>query len=211
MRKEDQIRNLVNLCKVSRETISILRKYESILIKANKTLNLIGKSTIKQIWQRHILDSYQIIDFIDKNDNIITDLGSGAGFPGIVLAIAARDRKIPLKVNLVDKSKKKKIFLELAIEKLELDVVVTCENVLENENKILGDVFVARAFKPLPTILKLINKKAPNFKKLFIFLGKTGSNELLEASNSWDIEYKQRTSITSSDSIIIEVNKIKKK
>ena len=66
MRKEDQIRNLVNLCKVSRETISILKKYESILIKANKTLNLIGKSTIKQIWHRHILDSYQIIDFIEN-------------------------------------------------------------------------------------------------------------------------------------------------
>ena len=197
--------------KVSRETIYSLKNYEKLIIDANKTLNLIGKSTINQIWERHILDSFQVIDFVDKNDISITDLGSGAGFPGIVLAIAAEDRKIPLKVNLIDKSKKKKIFLESVIKKLNLNVQVICENIFDNEKKLEGDVFVARAFKPLPTILELINNKAIYFKKFFIFLGKTGHKELLEASKSWDIEYKQRVSVTSSDSIIIEVRKLKKK
>jgi len=73
------------------------------------------------------------------------------------------------------------------------------------------DVFIARAFKPLKIILELIHNKAENWKKIFIFLGKTGKNELLQASKSWDIEYKQRVSVTSSDSIVIEINRLKKK
>ena len=207
----EQINAFSSFFKVSRETIYSLKKYEELIIHANKTLNLIGKSTINKIWERHILDSFQVIDFIDKNDISITDLGSGAGFPGIVLAIAAEDRKIPLKINLIDKSKKKKIFLESVIKKLNLNAEVVCENILDNEKKLMGNVFVARAFKPLPIILKLINNKAVYFNKFFIFLGKTGNKELLEASKSWDIEYKQRVSVTSGDSIIIEVRKLKKK
>ena len=78
-------------------------------------------------------------------------------------------------------------------------------------SRLLDDVFVVRAFKPLEIILQLIHKKAKNWKKFFIFLGKTGENELLQASKIWDIEYKQRKSITSSDSIIIEINRLKKK
>ena len=73
------------------------------------------------------------------------------------------------------------------------------------------DVFVARAFKPLKIILPLMHNKAENWKKIFIFLGKTGKNELLQVSKSWDIEYKQRVSVTSSDSIVVEINKFKKK
>ena len=211
MCRDKQIDTFSRFSNVSRETLNSLKKYEELLIQANKKLNLIGKSTIKHIWERHILDSYQVIDFIDKNDIIITDLGSGAGFPGIIIAIAAQDRKIPLKINLIDKSRKKTMFLKSVIKKIKLKVEVSCENILENEKKLPGDVFVARAFKPLPRILELINNKAVNFKKFFIFLGKTGNKELLEASKSWDIEYKQRVSVTSSDSIIIEVNKLKKR
>ena len=77
--------------------------------------------------------------------------------------------------------------------------------------KIVDDLIIARAFKPLQIILELIHKKAENWKKIFIFLGKSGKQELLQASKSWDIEYKQRMSITSSDSLIIEINELKKK
>ena len=72
-------------------------------------------------------------------------------------------------------------------------------------------VFIARAFKPLGIILELMHNKVQNWKKIFVFLGKTGKKEILEASKIWDIGYKQRMSITSSDSIIIEINKLKKK
>jgi len=85
------------------------------------------------------------------------------------------------------------------------------QNVFASPKKLLEDVFVARAFKPLKIILQLMHNKAENWKKIFIFLGKTGKNELLQASKIWDIEYKQRMSVTSNDSSIIEINKLKKK
>ena len=211
MDKDIHIDTFTRITQVSRETITSLKKYENILIKANKTLNLIGNSTIKEIWTRHFLDSVQVIDFIDKNDKNLIDIGSGAGFPGLVLAVALKDRKIPLKVKLIEKSPKKVKFLKELIQELHVDGQVVNQNVFEEPKKIVGDVFVARAFKPLKIILPLIHNKLENWKKFFIFLGKTGKNELLQASKSWDIEYKQRVSITSDDSVVIEMNRLKKK
>ena len=211
MDKTIQIDTFTRLTQVSRETITSLKKYENTLIKANKTLNLIGNSTINDIWTRHFLDSVQVIDFIDKNDSVLADLGSGAGFPGLVLAIALRDRQIPLKIKLIEKSPKKVNFLRDLINKLHLDVEVVNQNILEDPKKLFEDVFVARAFKPLKVILELIHNKAENWKKIFIFLGKNGKYELLQAFKSWDIEYKQRASVTSCDSTVIEINKLKKK
>ena len=211
MDKTIQITTFTRITRVSRETITSLKKYEDILTKANKSQNLIGKSTINDIWTRHFLDSVQVIDFIDKNDKTLMDLGSGAGFPGLVLAIASKDRKIPLKIKLIEKSSKKTKFLKKLIDELQLDAEVINKNIFEYPKKLSEDVFVARAFKPLKIILPLIHNKGENWKKIFIFLGKTGKNELLQASKSWHIEYKQRVSVTSSDSIVIEINKLKKK
>ena len=211
MDRSIQIEIFCKFIQVSRETITSLKKYEDLLIKANKSLNLVGNSTINQIWSRHFLDSAQVIDFIDKNDKCLVDLGSGAGFPGLVLAIACRDRKIPLKIKLIEKSSKKVKFLKNVIEELDLKVEVFNQNILEEEIKFVEDVFIARAFKPLKKILQLMHNNAENYKKIFIFLGKTGKNELLQASKSWDIEYKQRVSVTSSDSMVIEINRLKKK
>ena len=211
MDKTIQIDTFSRFTQVSRETITSLKKYEDILIEANKTLNLIGNSTIKDIWTRHFLDSVQVIDFIDENDKMLVDLGSGAGFPGLVLAIALKDRKIPLKIKLIEKSPKKVKFLKNLINELQLNVEVINQNILQEPIKFFDDVFIARAFKPLKIILQLIHNKAKNWKKIFIFLGKTGKKELLQASKSWDIEYKQRVSVTSNDSIVIEINRLKKK
>jgi 16S rRNA (guanine527-N7)-methyltransferase len=210
MDRNVQIDTFSRLFQVSRETIRSLEKYENLVISANKMQNLIGSSTVNNIWSRHITDSFQIIDFIDKNHKILVDIGTGAGFPGIVLSIAANDRKIPLKVVLVEKSPKKVKFLENTIKKLDLKIKIISKNVFE-EKKITGDVFVARAFKPLSIILKLIHNKSLNYKNFFIFLGKTGNAELLQASKNWNIEYKQRVSVTSNDSTILEIKKLKKK
>ena len=211
MDKSVQIDTFIRFTRVSRETIIGLKKYEDLLIKANKSLNLIGNSTIDQIWTRHFLDSVQVIDFVDKNNKSLVDIGSGAGFPGLVLAVVCKDRKIPLKIKLIEKSPKKVKFLKNVINELHLNVEVIHKNILKEAIKFSEDVFVARAFKPLKIILQLIHNKVENWKKIFIFLGKTGKDELLQASKSWDIEYKQRVSVTSNDSIVIEINRLKKK
>ena len=211
MRQSTQIDTFSRFTQVSRETITSLVKYENYLIKSNKTLNLIGKSTINKIWVRHFLDSAQVIDFIDKNTCSLIDLGSGAGFPGLIIAILAKDRKIRLKVKLIEKSTKKALFLREIVNYLNLNVEVLNINALTHEKKLEADLIVARAFKPLKIILRFLDKNTKNWKKVFLFLGKTGQNELLQASKSWDIKYKQRMSLTSSDSIVIEINKLKKK
>ena len=211
MGKTTQIDTFCRLIQVSRETITSLKKYESYLIKSNKTLNLIGESTINEIWIRHFLDSSQVIDFIDENQKDLIDLGSGAGFPGLVIAILAKDRKIPLNVKLIEKSPKKASFLKEIINILNLNAEVLNLNVLKLPKNLEADLIIARAFKPLKIILPFIDKNTQNWKKIFLFLGKTGQVELLQASKRWDIKYKQRMSITSSDSIVLEINKLKKK
>ena len=211
MEQSSQIDTFSGITQVSRETITSLKKYEEYLIKSNKTLNLIGKSTVNQIWIRHFLDSSQVIDFIDKNEKTLVDLGTGAGFPGMVIAILAKDRKIPLNVKLIEKSPRKVSFLKEIIKRLNLKVQVLHLNVLENSTRLEADLIIARAFKPLKIILQILDKNTENWKKVFLFLGKTGQDELLQASKSWDIKYKQRMSVTSSDSVVIEINKLKKK
>ena len=211
MEQSSQIDTFSGITQVSRETITSLKKYEEYLIKSNKTLNLIGKSTVNQIWIRHFLDSSQVIDFIGKNEKDLIDLGSGAGFPGLITAILAKDRNIPLNVKLIEKSPRKVSFLKEIIKRLNLKVQVLHLNVLEYSTRLEADLIIARAFKPLKIILQILDQNTANWKKVFLFLGKTGQDELLQASKSWDIKYKQRMSVTSSDSVVIEINKLKKK
>ena len=105
---------------------------------------------------------------------------------------------------------KKNIFLSKVIKKLNLNVEVICKNIFE-EKKIIADIAIARAFKPLEKILELIHNKVINSNKFFVFLGKTGKKELELASKKWDIEYKLRMSITRIDSFIIEIKNVKEK
>lgn len=205
------INTFCSLIRVSRETISSLKIYEKELIKSNKKLNLVSDSTLNNIWIRHFLDSAQLIDFIDKNDKMIVDLGSGAGFPGLIIALMAKDRKINIKIKLIEKSPKKIMFLNQIIKELNLNVEAINKNIFKEASNLNEHVIVARAFKPLQKVLELIHSKASNWKKIIVFLGKTGKEQLLQASKSWDIKYKQRMSITSSDSIIIEIDKLKRK
>ena len=161
--------------------------------------------------EQTFLDSFQLIDFIGKNEKSLIDIGSGAGFPGVILAIVAKDRKIPLKITLVDKSPKKIIFLKKIITELNLNIETLNKNILNEDVKFEKDIFVARAFKPLSVILELIHNKAANWKKIFVFQGKTWRSELQQASKNWDIGYKQRRSITNIDSVVLEIEKLKKK
>ena len=199
------------ITQVSRETIISLKSYEKELIKSNKELNLVGKSTINHIWDRHFLDSSQAIDFIDKNKKKLVDIGSGAGFPGLIIAIIAKDRKIDLKIDLIEKSPKKCNFLRKIIKSLKINATIINQNVFDLEEKINADIVIARAFKPLKVILELIEQKIDNNSSTLLFLGKTWKKELVEASKLWDLQYKQSVSITNSDSVVVHINKIKRK
>ena len=201
---------LIKSLQVSRETITSLNIYEALLLENNRKFNLISKSTENILKTRHILDSAQAIDFIDKSSKICADLGTGAGFPGIVLSILFKERKYPIRVDLYEKSPKKCQFLTQVVTKLDLDALVLEKNVLEQKNLEVGTI-VARAFKPIQSIFKIVTKNFKNFKNLILFLGKNGKQTLLDASKVWEFEYKERKSITSDDSLIINIKKIRKK
>ena len=207
--KSQNHQELMKLLQVSRETIKSLNIYESLLLKNNKKLNLISKSTEKIIKTRHILDSAQIIDFIDKKSKICADLGSGAGFPGIVLSILFRDRKSPIRMDLYEKSPKKCQFLSKVVKKLDLNVLVLEKNILEQKN-LKVDTIVARAFKPIQSIFKIVTENFKKFENLILFSGKNGKQTLLDASKVWEFEYKERKSVTSDDSLILNIKKIRK-
>ena len=130
---------------------------------------------------------------MEKN---LVDIGSGGGFPGLVIAILAKDRQIPLKVKLIEKSPKKAFFLRGIIKSLNLKVEVLNLNVFEQSGKLEADLIISRAFKPLKIILQFLDKNTENWKKIFLFLGKTGHLELVEASKSWNIKSVSYTHLT---------------
>ena len=195
---------------VSRETYYILDEFRELVIHKNKEINLVSVKTVDNFIERHIVDCAQAIDFINKNNKICTDLGSGAGLPGIVLAILLRDKNINMKMNLYEKSYHKSSFLRQVVKKLKLDVQILQKDIFKEENLISGSI-VARAFKPLPIILELVEKNFKNYTNLIVFMGKNGKQLIEEAVKNREFEYKEKRSLTSNDSFLINIKNIKKK
>ena len=195
---------------VSRETFPDLEKFREIIIEKNKDINLISKQSEKVSKERHIIDSAQIIDLIQLNRSTCTDIGSGSGLPGIVLAIIMKHKNSDMKFKLYEKSYHKSNFLKEVSSKFELNVEVLQKDVFEEKN-LETDIIVARAFKPLPVILNLIHNNFKYFKEIILFLGKNGKEILKEVLVEWEFEYEEKKSITSKDSTIIKINNLKKK
>ena len=201
----------INISNVSRETLKELDEYGSNIILKNKHINLISSSTEKSLNTRHIIDSAQTIDFIDNIEiNTCTDLGSGAGLPGIVLAILMKHKKPQFKVILYEKSFHKSKFLVEMSKKFKLNTEVHQKNIFEEKN-LSTDVIIARAFKPLPIIFEIAKKNFKSFKFIILFLGKSGKKILNEARKSWKFDYEEKRSLTNTQSKIIKISNLKKK
>tara|TARA_B100000700_G_scaffold302857_1_gene373720 strand:+ start:19 stop:654 length:636 start_codon:yes stop_codon:yes gene_type:complete len=195
---------------VSRETLDELNEYVLSILKRNKEINLIGSSTEKSINTRHIKDSAQIIDFIDKNDiKVCTDLGTGAGLPGIVLAILMKTKKPLFKVILYEKSYHKSNFLKEISKKLNLNTEIHQKNIFEQTN-LQTDIIISRAFKPLPVILEIASRNFIKFKYIILFLGKSGNKILKDALKKWKFDYEEKKSLTNEDSVIVKISNLKK-
>tara|TARA_B100001540_G_scaffold314_1_gene335 strand:- start:5086 stop:5730 length:645 start_codon:yes stop_codon:yes gene_type:complete len=196
---------------VSRETLDELNNYSLSIIKKNKEINLISSSTEKSINTRHIIDSAQIIDFINKNDvKVCTDLGSGAGLPGIVLAILMKPKKPEFKVIFYEKSYHKSNFLKEISEKFKLNTQIYQKNIFEQEN-LQTDIIISRAFKPLPVIFEIAFKNFKKFKYIILFLGKSGKEILIEAAKKWKFDYEEKKSLTSDESLVVKISNLQKK
>ena len=177
---------------VSRETCNELESLISMIQQKNTKINIISKKMFKkeEIRERHIIDSAQIIDFVDLNDNTTCDLGTGGGMPGLIIAIAMKQLKNTMKVNLYEKSFHKDIFTVKNIE---------------------TGAIMSRAFKPMPVILDLVNQNFKKFKNIILFMGSSGRRILNHALREWDLDYEEKKSLTNDDSFILNIKRIKKK
>jgi 16S rRNA (guanine527-N7)-methyltransferase len=202
----------LNNLNVSRETFLDFENYISMIIEKNKKINIISQKTSskKFIIERHIIDSAQIIDFVDFNCNTITDLGSGGGMPGIVVAIILKNMKKNMNVHLYEKSYHKSRFLEEVSEKLNLNTTIFQKNIFEIKNLETGTV-MSRAFKPMPVILDLFYENFLKYKNLIFFMGKSGKKIFENCKIDWNFEYIEKKSLTNEDSFLLNIKKITKK
>jgi len=202
----------LNHLNVSRETFSDFENYISMIIEKNNKINLISEKTAskKAIIERHIIDSAQIIDFVDLKSNTTTDLGSGAGMPGIIVAIILKNMKNNMNVNLYEKSYHKSSFLKEVSEKLKLNTKVFQKNIFEIKDLETGTI-MSRAFKPMPVVLDLVYENFSKFKNIIFFMGKSGKNIFENSKKKWVLEYTEKKSLTNEDSFLVNIKKIKKK
>ncbi|WP_440930841.1 16S rRNA (guanine(527)-N(7))-methyltransferase RsmG [Candidatus Pelagibacter sp.] len=196
---------------VSRETCIDLEKYIDLIMQENNVINLISRANINReyIVKRHIIDSMQIIDFIDFNQKKIIDLGSGSGLPGIILSIISKNNGSKIKTAMYEKSFHKANFLKQVSTNLNLNTEVLKENIFDHTDNDKA-IITSRAFKPLPVVLELLNTNFKNFKNLIIFMGKTGNEILSETLKKWKLDYETKKSITNNDSFILNIKGIKK-
>jgi 16S rRNA (guanine527-N7)-methyltransferase len=211
----EEILNKYSLLKdqnVPRETILDFEKFIIMLQKTNKEINLISTGTSKNevIRARHIIDSAQIIEFIDLKHNTVTDIGSGGGMPGVIISIMTKNLKNSVKTNLYEKSHHKSSFLRKVSRDLSLNTEVIQKNIFEERNLESGTI-MARAFKPLPVILDLVDKNFNSYKNLILFMGKNGEKVLEDTLKNWEFDFEKKKSITSEDSFLLNIKNIKKK
>jgi len=197
---------------VSRETCNELESLISMIQQKNTKINLISKKMFKkeEIRERHIIDSAQIIDFVDLNHNTTCDLGTGGGMPGLIIAIAMKQLKNTMKVNLYEKSFHKCVFLKEVSKKLNLNTEVIQKDIFTVKNIETGTI-MSRAFKPMPVILDLVNQNFKKYKNIILFMGSSGRRILNHALSEWDLDYEEKKSLTNDDSFILNIKRIKKK
>ncbi len=197
---------------VSRETCNDLESLISMIQEKNEKINLISKKTSKKevIRDRHIIDSAQIIDIIDLKSNTTSDLGSGSGMPGLIIAIAMKKIKKKMKINLYEKSYHKCNFLREVSKKLDLNTEIIRKDIFTIKNIETGTI-MSRAFKPMPIVLDLVNQNFKKFKNIIFFMGSTGRKILNDTLKEWDLDFEEKKSLTNQDSFIVNIKKIKKK
>ena len=197
-----EVKNILqNQLNYSERSISDIKIFINELLKANKKHNFISKSTENVIWHRHVLDSAQLVKFIDFSKGSLSDLGSGAGFPGLILALFNKNKNFHVK--LYEKSPVKRAFLKDISKQLSIKVEIY-GNVYQDF--IDTDYIVSRAFKKLEVIIQVSREIAKKSHKLIILKGQNAQKDLKKAFKNEKYDYKLETSITNKDSKIIIVD-----
>ena len=195
---------------VSRETLDLFCEYEALLSKWNKKINLVSKHSLFDIWERHFLDSGQLINHVEASGKRWVDVGSGAGFPGLVVALLLRDRKIDCNIILVEKNLKKVFFLKEVVRKLDLNVEVLNKNIRTIE-PLNADILSARAFSELNELIEIAYHHRKEGGVCLFLKGENYRRELDKTLNYWFFHYDVVDSYSNSSGNIIRVKNIFKR
>ena len=197
---------------VSRETCNDFETLITMIQEKNKKINIISKKmNVKEaIRERHIIDSAQIIDFVDLNYNTTCDLGTGGGMPGLIVAVVMKKIKKSMRINLYEKSYHKCAFLKEVSKKLNLNTEIIHKDIYTVKNIETGTI-MSRAFKPMPAVLNIVNENFKRYKNIIFFMGNKGRKILNDVLQDWDLDFEEKKSLTNKDSFILNIKKIKKK
>ncbi len=197
---------------VSRESLEKLQQYVDLLVKWQKRINLIGPSTVDQIWLRHIADALQLMALIPKSSKTIVDAGSGAGIPGLVLAMVLGHRP-DMEMHLVESNDKKAAFLREAVRVSGAPAIVhNCriEQLAAGVTPVQADVVLARALAPLPKLLELTETYLSNGAIGLFHKGQDVDSELTQATKYWIINVTKHASVVDSRSWILEIRETRR-
>ena len=187
---------------VSRETIERLTIYQNLLKEWQQKVNLVSSSTLPHMWERHFQDSLQLLPYLPRENASLIDLGSGAGFPGLVLALS---RPETLKVTLIESDLKKCLFLEIVSRETKISVTIIRERIEALRETLKGDIITARGLAPLSL---LFGYAVPFMKEdtIGLFLkGKNVEKEIQEAQKKWEFDLEIFPSLTDSKARILKI------
>ncbi|MCV2892594.1 16S rRNA (guanine(527)-N(7))-methyltransferase RsmG [Lentibacter sp. XHP0401] len=194
---------------VSRETLERLEVYSETLKKWNPRINLVAKSTIDDLWNRHIVDSLQVLSHIPEQTHHLVDLGSGGGFPGLVIAIAATESGNPSKVTMIESDQRKSAFLRTVLRETATTAEIMTQRIEETPSQ-NAQVITARALADLSTLLGFAELHlAPDGKAIFL-KGKNWRSELATAQEAWQFDWNEIQSETSDEAVLLEIKGIKR-
>lgn len=191
---------------VSRETMERLEHFGDLTAKWTKKINLIAKSTIPDIWDRHIIDSAQVFQYADAPKHWV-DIGSGGGFPGIVMAVLAKEHSPETKFTLIESDARKCTFLRTAVRELSLNVYVLTQRIEESLDQ-AADVVSARALGSLSDLLPMIHQHMMPNGTALLMKGQNYAEEIAATRPNWDFDLIEYPSITNPDSRILSLKRI---
>jgi 16S rRNA (guanine527-N7)-methyltransferase len=192
---------------VSRETIQYLEDFASLVTKWTPKINLIAKGSVPEIWTRHVVDSVQLYRFAPKTYEKWVDLGSGGGFPGIVMAIIAKEKQPNAHFTLVESDQRKATFLRTAARELDLSVTVVAERIEEIVPQ-QANVVSARALAPLSGLLPLVERHLSIDGVCLLHKGRQAAQEVAEAENNWSFDLEDHTSFTDPEARLLVIQRI---
>lgn len=194
---------------VSRETMSDLEAFAALTAKWTAKINLISRGTRDSIWERHIVDSVQLYRFAPESFEKWVDIGSGGGFPGIVMAILAKEKNPHAEFVLIESDQRKAAFLRSAARELGLSVQVIAERI-ETAPEQNADVVSARALTALSGLLSLTQRHLKHDGLALFHKGRQSGHEVADAQKNWSFDLEENASITDPDARILAIRRIDK-